>query len=124
MFDDRLKAVAETLVRYCREGKEAAGLEELYDKDAVSVEAADMGGGAEARGVAAIKGKHDWWYGAHEMHEATVEGPFLHAPDRFGVIFAMDVTNRETGARMKARELGVYTVRNGKIVREEFFYSL
>ena len=42
--------------------------------------------------------------------------------DRFALIFDMDVTNRETGQRMQMREVGLYTVADGKIVREEFFY--
>ena len=38
------------------------------------------------------------------------------------LIFDMDVTNKESGQRMQMREVGVYTVKNGKILREEFFY--
>ena len=35
----------------------------------------------------------------------------------------MDVTVKETGARMTMDEIGVYTVKNGKIVEERFFYG-
>lgn len=125
MFDPTLMKIASTLAAYCREGKEAQGLNELYAADAVSVEAADMGGtGAEARGLDAIKGKHEWWFGAHEVHGGEVEGPFFHGSDRFGLIFGIDATNKESGQRMQMRELGLYTVKNGKIVREEFYYSV
>jgi ketosteroid isomerase-like protein len=124
MSKDRVKAIAETLVRYCNEGKEAHALKELYAPDAVSVEAAPMpGGSAKTEGIEGIKGKHAWWNGAHEVHSARAEGPFMHGRSRFGVIFDADVTNRETGERVKMRELGVYTVRNGRIVKEEFFYT-
>lgn len=125
MFDKTLMDVGSTLVAYCRQNKEAQGLNELYARDAVSVEAAPMGPqGAEMKGIDAIKGKHEWWFGANEVHSASVEGPFFHGPDRFGVIFEMDVTEKATGKRMQAKELGVYTVKNGKIVREEFFYNV
>ncbi len=125
MFDEGLMKTANTLVAYCREGKEAQGLNELYAPEAVSVEAADMGGtGAETKGLDGIKGKHEWWFGAHEVHGGNVEGPFFHGGDRFGVIFEMDVTNKESGQRMQMKELGVYTVKDGKIVREEFYYSV
>ncbi len=125
MFDSTLTKVANTLVGYCREGKEAQGLNELYAKDAVSVEAADMSGqGAETKGLDGIKGKHDWWFGAHDVNSQKVEGPFFHGNDRFGVIFDVDVTEKATKQRRKMRELGVYTVKNGKIVREEFYYSV
>jgi ketosteroid isomerase-like protein len=30
----------------------------------------------------------------------------------------------QKGKRMQMDEIGVYTVKNGKIVREEFFYSM
>lgn len=124
MFDSTLTNIADKLVTYCREGKEAQGLQELYSPDAVSVEATPMeGGSAESAGLEAIKGKHDWWFNAHEVHSSKVEGPFFHGPDRFGVIFEMDVTNKESKQRMQMRELGVYTVKDGKIVREEFFYN-
>ena len=32
----------------------------------------------------------------------------------------MDVTNRESGSREMHEEVAVYTVKNGKVVREEF----
>lgn len=120
------KQVGEQLVAHCRGHTEAEGLKTLYAADAVSVEAADMGGqGREARGLEAIQGKHAWWNSTHEVHDAKVEGPFMHGDDRFGVIFEFEVSNKQTGERMpRMKELGVYHVADGKIVREEFFYSM
>ena len=121
-----LKEVADRLVAHCRNGTEMEGLSTLYAPDAVSVEAADMSGaGREMRGVDAIRGKHEWWSANHEVHSSTVEGPFLHGDDRFGVIFGFEVTNKRTGERLPSmKELGIYHVADGKIVREEFFYSM
>lgn len=113
--------IAERLVACCREGREADALETLYADHAVSVEAVDMGQGRETVGRAAIAGKHAWWESAMEVHEASAKGPFLHGPDRFAVIFAADVTERASGKRIKMQEVGLYTVADGKIVREEFF---
>jgi ketosteroid isomerase-like protein len=118
-----LEEIAKELVAGCREGRERANIDRLYAPDAVSVEAADMGSGAVSQGTAAIHGKHDWWAGAFEMHGVTVEGPFTHQPDRFAVVFGMDTTNRETGKRSQEREVAVYHVKDGRIVREEFFYA-
>ncbi|NJM35725.1 MAG: nuclear transport factor 2 family protein [Rhodomicrobium sp.] len=126
MFPKTLKATAEKLVQYCREDKTAEGLKTLYHRDAVSAEAMAMPGAdsAESKGLKAIKAKHDWWYANHDVHSQNVEGPFYHGPDRFGVIFEIDVTNKQSGQRMAMRELAVYTVNpKGKIVREEFFYN-
>ena len=125
-MSDQLKQVAEALVAHCRAGTEAEGLATLYAPDAVSVEAECMPGtdSRESHGVASIKAKHDWWAQAVEMHSATTSDPFLHGPDRFAVIFELDATDRATGQRMAMKEVGLYTVRDGRIVREEFFYSV
>lgn len=121
---DTTKAIAEKLIACCRENQEETGLNELYSENAISVEAMIAPGNdsAEAKGLAAIKAKHDWWNENFEVHSATSEGPFLHGDDRFGIIFKVDATNKMTGERHAMQELAIYTVSNDKIVREEFFY--
>jgi len=114
----------EALVAHCRKGEEEQLWSTHYAPDAVSVEAAPMpGGSAEAVGLDAIRGKNEWWSGAHEVHSTEVEGPFVHG-DRFHVIFDIDVTTKATGERTQMREIATYHVRDGKIVREEFAYAL
>ena len=122
----KLNDIANQLVAYCREGKDDQALDNLYADNAVSVEATPMPGAdsAEMKGLDAIRGKHEWWNNAFEVHSAEVDGPFLHGDNRFGVIFAMDTTNKETKERSQMKEVGVYTVDNGKIVREEFYYNM
>jgi ketosteroid isomerase-like protein len=88
--------------------------------DIVSIEAMD-GAMARVQGTQAVKAKSDWWYGAHEIHSATAEGPYVNG-DQFSVIFNMDITTRETGQRMQMQEVGLYTVKDGKITEERFFY--
>jgi ketosteroid isomerase-like protein len=98
-------------------------LDILSADDVVSVEAVGMPGvQQEIKGLAAVKGKGEWWLANHEIHSASVTGPWPHE-DRFVVGFQYDVTNKASGKRMKMDEVGLYTVRNGKIVREEFFYD-
>ena len=125
-MSDQMKATAEALAACCRENRTNEGLDTLYSADAVSVEAA-LAPGMESRetaGLDGIRGKHAWWDGAMEMHEAKIEGPFYHGEDRFGLIFEMDVTEKASGERSQMKEFGVYTVdAAGKIVREEFFYA-
>lgn len=122
MSADMLKAVADAVVAANSGGDFHQLLDAYYADEIVSVEAFEMpGGGREVQGREALAGKWAWWEGAHEIHETRAEGPFFHGPDRFGVIFAMDVTNRESGERIQMRELAIYTVRDGKVVREEFF---
>ena len=118
-----LMEIANELVAGCRETRELANLDKLYAPDAVSVEAADMGNGRETVGVEGIKEKHAWFDSMFEMLGGTVGGPFPHGDDRFAVTFKMDAKNKETGEVSVMEEVAVYHVANGKIVREEFFYT-
>ena len=125
MFDEKLMRIANDLVAGCRDGREYENLDKLYAKDAVSIEAADFGGGnVVTEGRDAIKGKHDWWNGAMEVHDQKTDGPFLHGDNQFGVIYEIDATEKNSGQRMQMREVGVYTVENGEIVREQFFAGM
>ncbi len=116
--------IANELVAGCREGRTRENLDKLYAADAVSVEAADFGQGRETKGLAGIHGKHDWWENSQIVHSSSVEGPFPHGDDRFAVIFDMDTEDKSSGKRGAMREVAIYTVQGGKIVREEFFYGM
>lgn len=119
-----LKDIAEKLVEHCRSGTERQGLEDLYAENAVSIEASDGGAGSRiTEGRAGISGKHDWWAENFEVHGGNVDGPYLHGDDQFGVIFEMDATHKASGQRSEMKELGIYTIADGKIVREQFYYT-
>ena len=93
---------------------------DLYDDNVVSVEAFGMGGESpETRGKEGVRGKVDWWVNTMEVHSFDVQGPFV-AHDRFVVQYDVDCSDKKTKERRKMSEVGVYTVKNGKIVREEF----
>ena len=83
---------------------------------------APPGGSREAKGIAAIKGKSEWWAANHEVHSATVEGPLV-AGSHFAVTFKMEVTFKPQSKRHMMEEVGIYKVADGKIVYEEFFYG-
>lgn len=88
--------------------------------DIVSIENMD-GPMARVEGAQAVKAKSEWWYSAHEVHSAESHGPYING-EQFIVRFDMDVTVKETGLRTQMSEAGLYTVRDGKIVEERFFY--
>jgi limonene-1,2-epoxide hydrolase len=112
--------VAEKVVELVRQQAWYKALDTLYDKDIVSVEAsASEGESAEKRGIDQVRGKIDWWLNAMEIHSFTAKGPFV-AHDRFVVQYDADVTEKNSKKRFQLSEVGVYTVKNGKIVREEF----
>jgi len=114
------REVAEKLVAYVKEGKDNLALEELYADDAVSLEAME-GPMARLEGKDAIRGKHQWWYDNHEFHGGDVQGPYVNG-DEFIVQFSMDVTEKATGQRTQMTEAGKFTVRDGKIVQDAFYY--
>ncbi|MEM0946858.1 MAG: nuclear transport factor 2 family protein [Pseudomonadota bacterium] len=120
-----LNEIANALVAGCREDRARENIDTLYAADAVSVEAADpMGMGVETKGIDGIKGKHDWWDGAFEVLEGDISDPYPHGDDRFAVRFSMKTKNKETGDVADMDEIAVYHVADGRIVREEFFYSM
>ena len=125
-MSDLVRQTAEKLVANCKAGTAKQGLQEYYAADAVSSEAMAMPGEPrEVQGVEAITAKHEWWENAFEVHEASVEGPYMHGDDKFSVIFALDTTNRETNERSQLKEIAVYHCNaEGKVTREEFFYTM
>jgi hypothetical protein len=121
-------SVGKKLVSLCRDGKMMEAVETLYSPQIVSIEAVSGGPSMPARmeGLEAIKGKNDWWVKNHEVHSSKVEGPYPHG-DRFIVHFIMDVTAKAgpmAGQRMTLDEAALYTVKEGKITQEEFFYDM
>jgi len=112
--------VANKVVELTRKQAWKEALDTLYSKDVVSVESQAMGGGSpESRGIEAVQGKTDWWLNHMQVHSAKVSGPFV-AHDRFVVQYDIDVTDKNSKQRTQMSEVGVYTVKDGKIVREEF----
>ena len=113
--------IAKKYVALCKEGQREEVLA-LFSKDAVSVEAAAPPGGERVvNGLDGIRAKSKWWVENNEVHKAELTGPYPH-DDRFAVHFTYDVTNKPSGQRRTMDEIGLFTVVDGKITREEFFY--
>ena len=115
--------IAKKYFDLCKNHQNHVALETLFSPDVVSVEAAGRPGApAETRGLKAVAEKGKEWMSNHEIHSSKMEGPWPHG-DRFIVRFSYDVTNKPSGRRMQMDETALFTVVNGKITREEFFYS-
>jgi SnoaL-like protein len=112
--------VAKKLVGYCRKGEWMQAVNDLYAKDIVSVEPREMENmPAEMRGIDQVRGKTEWWEKNMQVHSAKVGGPFV-AGEKFVVQFDVDVTDKTSKKRMQMSEVGIYTVKDGKVSREEF----
>ena len=112
--------LAQAFTGLCRKGEFNEAGRVYWSDDIVSREPmpGDM---AEVRGRKAVEGKATWWYANHEVHGVQVEGPYVHG-DRFVVRFKLDVTPKG-GKRMSMDEVGLYTIKMGKIAEECFFFG-
>jgi ketosteroid isomerase-like protein len=112
--------VAKKLADYCRNGEWMKAVDDLYAKDIVSVEPHAMENmPAEMRGIDQVRGKTEWWENNFDVHSTKVGGPFV-ARDTFVVQFDVDVTEKASKKRIQMSEVGIYTVKDGKVSREEF----
>jgi hypothetical protein len=97
--------------------------EELYAENAESIEpahAAAMGMG-NAKGLDAIRKKGEAFNQmVEEMHGGYSTEPVV-AGNFFTVAMGMDMTMKGMG-RSKMDEIAVYEVKDGKIVKEQFFF--
>jgi ketosteroid isomerase-like protein len=116
--------IGKKLVELCREGKNEEAVNTLFSTDIVSVEAGGPPGtDPVTKGITGVLGKGKWWMDNHIVHDAKAEGPWPHG-DRFIVRFTYDVTFKPENKRFVMDEAALYTVANGKVVKEEFFYSM
>jgi ketosteroid isomerase-like protein len=116
--------IGQKMVELCREGKNDEAIKTLFSKDIVSVEAgAPPGQDATTKGMEAVLGKGKWWVDNHIIHDAKAEGPWPNG-DKFIVRFTYDVTFKPENKRFVMDEAALYTVANGKVVKEEFFYTM
>lgn len=118
-----IAAVAQELVALCRQGRNLDAVNKLYSPKIVSIESVgtpEMP--AEMTGIEAVRQKHHWWDENNEVHGAEVNGPFI-GENQFAVQHTYETTFKPTGQRSRFTEMALYTVKDGKIVREQFFYN-
>jgi SnoaL-like domain len=112
--------VAKKVVELVRKQAWYEAVDALYDENVVSVEAyPGAGGSPETKGKENVRKKIEWWVNAMEVHSFTANGPFV-AHDRFVVQYNADITEKSAKERRQISEVGVYTVKDRKIVREKF----
>ena len=115
--------VGNSLVSLCRQGQFMEVIDQYYSDNIVSVEpVGDQAMPAEMSGIEAVRGKNQWWVENHEVHGLNVDGPFV-GDGQFAVRFTFEVTPKMTGQRTTMTEIALYTVEDGKITKEEFYYN-
>ena len=113
-----IQQIAAEVVQLIREGKNKDAKDKFYATDIISVE----GNGDKVQGIEAVLQKSaDWMAQIGELHSASVSDPLV-AADHFTIVMKMDITY-VNGYRGVLDEVGVYEVKDGKIVFEQFFFK-
>lgn len=96
--------------------------DELFSNDCESIEPPNAAGLKNVKGLAAIKQKgKDFNAMIEEMHNGWCSEPLVGG-NFISFAMGMDVTMKGMG-RMNMEEICVYEVKEGKIVKEQFFFS-
>ncbi len=116
------KDLANNLVEWCNKGDYDRCYQELYSPNIVSIEP-DWAEHSHLEGMDAVAKKGEWWENTFEVHSTKVSDPVV-ADNWFSVRFDMDTTHKPSGQRSQSSEIAVYNVKDGKIVKEQFFYDM
>jgi hypothetical protein len=113
--------IANRLAELCRGAKWEQAQKELFANDAVSIEPyATPAFDKETKGLDAIIEKgHKFDQMVEELHRVDASEPVV-AGNAIAFKLVMDITMKERG-RETWEELCVYTVKDGKIISEQFF---
>ncbi|WP_448585175.1 SnoaL-like domain-containing protein [Thermaurantiacus sp.] len=114
-----IRDLAEEFAELCAAGRgeEAAA---RYWADDIRTYEAVPGEYAETHGKDQALEKARWWAENHEVHEIEVEGPFVNG-NQFLLYWEIEVTPKG-GEREDIEEMVLYTVEEGRIVEERYFY--
>jgi hypothetical protein len=116
-----VQEVASRLAELCEEGKFETAQRELFSDDAISIEPHSTPEfEKETRGLGAIIQKgHKWDAMVEKTNSIKVSKPLI-GMNSFAMTMKMDI-EMKGGRKMDMSELCVYTVKDGKIVAEQFF---
>ena len=114
--------VANKLVELCRKGAYEQAVKELYAPNIVSVEPEGVPN-RMVSGLEAIAEKGKNFEAKIESFNSSVITDPIVADNIFSCAMLMNVNMKGVPVPVDMNEICVYTVADGKIVREEFFYT-
>lgn len=110
--------VANRLVAFLREAKNVEAIEQLYAANAVTQEVDPTRNRVgKAASVEAMKGFAE----IYNFHYTAIEGPLISGGS-FALRLCFEATPKQGGGSFIVDELAVYTVKDGLIAHEQFFY--
>jgi len=120
-----VRTVAGKFMDLCKQGKHFEFMRAFYAPEMVSVE----GDGKEYAGKEPVIKKSEVFQGTNNIHSQDLRGPFFcgdanASSGRFTVYTAIEFSPKAGGGkRVRHEEVGIYTVKNDLVTREEFFYE-
>jgi hypothetical protein len=113
--------IAKRFYELAREGKWDVVLDELFSKEAKSIEPSHAQGLKSVTGLNAIREKaKQWAESIEEVHGGYTNEPIV-AGNYFACAMGIDMTFKGK-ARKKIDEIALYEVKDGRIISEQFFY--
>jgi hypothetical protein len=113
--------VANRIYELFKENKWMEVQQELFSDDAESIEPPHSQGMQSVKGKDAIKKKGDDFNNTVEEVHGGYTGEPIVAGNYIALAMGIDATYKGMG-RQKMDEIAVYEVKDGKIVKEQFFY--
>jgi len=119
-----VEAIARKFMELCNQGKHFEVMRTMYAPEIVSVE----GDGKETVGKDAVIRKSELFQGNNAITGQDLRGAFFcgdakASSGKFAVYSSITFTPNAGGQRQTHEEVGLYTVMNDSITREEFFYD-
>jgi len=116
--------VARDFTAMLRQCQFVAAQERFWATNVRSIEPHDLPDGiaAELLGIEAVRAKTARWFGSRHVHDVSIDGPFVTG-NQFALFLDMMITDRRNGADQSFTEIAVFTVCEGLIIEERFFYD-
>jgi SnoaL-like domain len=119
-----IDAVARDFTAMLRLGQFEAAGEKVWATDVRSAEPADISQDIPAlvSGREAARLKARARFANKEIDDLGIDGPFVTG-DQFALFLDMLITDLATGRTQPFAEIAIFTVRDGHIIEERFFYG-
>ena len=114
--------IANRLVELCRTGQHTKAYQELFADNAVALEPEGFPNQRVEGKAALLKKNDEFGEMMEQLHDSSVSDPLV-AGNYFTVHMMLDATMKGRG-RDKMEELCLYEVKDGKIIKEQFFYHM
>lgn len=113
-----IEQIAYRLVALCREDKNLDCIRDLYAENATSTESNTVKSGRDA----ILQKNINWFNSVETLHSTVISEPIVTG-NFFALTMDIDATYKQHG-RFIMREIGIYEVRDGQIISDQFFYNM